>query len=133
MNYTMKFEKELNITTQDVIDSILCCEDGGFDYWCELCSNPDDYTAAKNRLVQAVGASMSPCYEDVLAEIMEHGGTLTVYDREDDKDYELTMEKLMDGWKKHVEATGRDDIDKYDAADADCILQLAVFGEVIYG
>lgn len=76
---------------------------------------------------------MKPCYEDVLAEILESGGKLTVYDREDDKDHELTMEKLLNGWKKYVEDYNADDFDEYDGVSADCIMQYAIFGEVIYG
>lgn len=69
----------------------------------------------------------------MLAEILESGGKLTVYDREDDKDHELTMEKLLNGWKKYVEDYNADDFDEYDGVSADCIMQYAIFGEVIYG
>ena len=76
-----------------------------------------------------------PEYTDVLLAIMqvESGGKLTVYDREDDKDHELTMEKLLNGWKKYVEDYNADDFDEYDGVSADCIMQYAIFGEVIYG
>ena len=76
-----------------------------------------------------------PEYTDVLLAIMqvESGGKLTVYDREDDKDHELTLEKLLNGWKKYAEDHNADDFDEYDGISADCIMQYAIFGDVIYG
>lgn len=85
MEHTFKIEKELKITTENIVDCVLSCEAGGFDYWGELCSDEKDYEAARQRLAEREKADMKPCYEDVLAEILESGGKLTVYDREDDK------------------------------------------------
>ena len=133
MEHTFKIEKELKITTENIVDYVLCCEAGGFDYWGELCSDDKDYEAARERLQKKNEADFKPCYEDVLAEILEHGGKLTVYDREEDKDHDLTMEKLLNGWKKYIEEYNTYDFDEYDAISADCILQHAIFGEVIYG
>lgn len=101
--------------------------------WGELCSDEKDYEAARQRLAEREKADMKPCYEDVLAEILESGGKLTVYDREDDKDHELTLEKLLNGWKKYAEDHNADDFDEYDGISADCIMQYAIFGDVIYG
>ena len=86
MEHTFKIEKELKITTENIVDCVLSCEAGGFDYWGELCSDEKDYEAARQRLAEREKADMKPCYEDVLAEILESGGKLTVYDREDDKE-----------------------------------------------
>ena len=133
MEHTFKIEKELKITTKNIVYYVLCFEAGGFDYWGELCSDEKDYEAARQRLTERENADMRPCDEDVLAEILESGGKLTVYDREDDKDHELTMEKLLNGWKKYVEDYNAYDFDKYDGISADCIMQYAIFGEVIYG
>ena len=133
MEHTFKIVKELKITTQDIVDCVLCCEAGGFDYWGELCSDEKDYEAARKRLEEKENSDMKPCYEDVLAEIMEAGGKLTVYDREEDKDHELTMEKLLNGWKKYVEDRDADEFIEYDGDSADCIMQYAIFGDIIYG
>ena len=77
MEHTFKIEKELKITTENIVDCVLCCEAGGFDYWGELCSDEKDYEAARQRLTEREKADMKPCYEDVLAEILESGGKLT--------------------------------------------------------
>ena len=77
MEHTFKIEKELKITTENIVDCVLSCEAGGFDYWGELCSDEKDYKAARQRLAEREKADMKPCYEDVLAEILESGGKLT--------------------------------------------------------
>lgn len=45
MERTFKIEKELKITTENIVDCVLSCEAGGFDYWGELCSDEKDYEA----------------------------------------------------------------------------------------
>lgn len=75
------------------------------------------------------------CYEDILVDILEHGDKLTVYDREEDKDHELTLEKLLAGFKKYAEDVyrkGSIGLDDMDAIVADQILQMAIFGELTY-
>lgn len=47
MEHTFKIEKELKITTENIVDCVLSCEAGGFDYWGELCSDEKDYEAAR--------------------------------------------------------------------------------------
>ena len=90
-------------------------------------------------------------WEDKLAEILERGGTLTVIDYEDydnDNDYNgeepnkgkgihpLTLKKLLDacstteGYKYAKTLLVDEDGDFYDAWN---IIQIAMFGEVVYG
>ena len=52
MEHTFKIEKELKITTENIVDCVLSCEAGGFDYWGELCSDEKDYEAARQRLAE---------------------------------------------------------------------------------
>lgn len=99
MEHKIAIEKEIIVTTQDIVDCVLCCEAGGFDYWGELCSDEKDYEAARERLQAKSTSEIKPCYEDVLAEILEAGGKLIVFDYEEDKYHDLTMEKILSGWK----------------------------------
>lgn len=133
MEHKIAIEKEIIVTTQDIVDCVLCCEAGGFDYWGELCSDEKDYEAARECLQAKSTSEIKPCYEDVLAEILEAGGKLIVFDYEEDKYHDLTMEKILSGWKKYMEQQNTFDFDEYDAVSADCILQYAIFGDVIYG
>lgn len=98
MEHTFKIEKELKITTENIVDCVLSCEAGGFDYWGELCNDEKDYEAARQRLAEREKADMKPY-----------------------------------GWKKYAEDHNADDFDEYDGISADCIMQYAIFGDVIYG
>lgn len=69
---------------------------------------------------------------DYWAEILEVGGKLTVYDREEDKDHELTLDKLLTGFRLYADSMHGLNMDDFDADVADQILQNAVFGEVVY-
>lgn len=133
------FEMKVIVTTEDIID-FLSMEGNGFDYWAEICFDDADYEAARIRLEKQTGdknkAACDVCYEDVLAEILESGGKLTIYDREEDKDHELTLEGLLEGFKLYAESVyrkGSIGLDDMDAVVADQILQMAVFKEIIYG
>lgn len=127
---------ETCITTED-ITNFLAMEGNGFDYWAEICSDDADYEAARQRLMDGEKKPACEfCYEDILAEILENGDKLTIYDREEDKDHELTLEKLLEGFAYYMKLTasdGRTGVDDMDAEVADQILQIAIFGEVIYG
>lgn len=125
------FQLYMVITTED-ITNLLACEGGGFDYWAEICWDEADYEAARKRLA-AKQSDSTLCYEDVEAEILEAGGKLKVYDREEDKDYELSLAGLLDGFRLFAESSNSIDLDDMDASMADQILQMAVFKEVIYG
>lgn len=88
------FEIKIIVTTDDIVN-LLACEGGGFDYWAEICWNEKDYEAARNRILHRGKKDRMICYEEIVAEILEAGGKLTVYDREEDKDHELTLDKLQ--------------------------------------
>ena len=59
MEHTFKIEKELKITTENIVDCVLSCEAGGFDYWGELCSDEKDYEAARQRQAEGIAAAKS--------------------------------------------------------------------------
>ena len=49
---------------------------------------------------------------------------------------ELNLEKLLNGIKMHCTKIGKTPLelmDDYDACDADCIVQYAVMGEIVFG
>lgn len=78
--------------------------------------------------------------ERVEAEILEGGSKLIIYDREADEDHELTLEKLLNGFKRYIPEVVQDgfrlnnraDLNDLDFSDASKILQYAVFGRIIY-
>lgn len=125
-----KINVEFTLTTDSIVN-ILSMEAGGFDYWAELCFEQEAYEVARKRLVDV--KKDDPCYEDVMAEILESGGKLNIWDREEDKDHPMTIEDLKKGVKLHLENGASTDMDDWDANDGDAVIQYAAFGEIIYG
>lgn len=126
------FEIKIIVTTDDIVN-LLACEGGGFDYWAEILeAGEKDYEAARNRILHRGKKDRMICYEEIVAEILEAGEKLTIYDREEDKDHELTLDKLLTGFRLYADSMHGLNMDDFDADVADQILQNAVFGEVVY-
>lgn len=113
------------LTVEDIDDIMVGALEGGINYWCNRADVPDDRRVA-----------------DWGHEQIARGGVLILHDSEEDKTYELTLEKFLTGFKLWVEQ-GLDhynavcghtvDCCEIDASCADNIIQLALFGEVLYG
>lgn len=98
-------------------------------YGLELTFKDSHYKAARKKLG-------SPCYEDVLLQILKDGKPLKMIDHECDGEYtrEITLKDVHEkvqttdaSWLLQME-NGEDD-----ATTADCILQTVFFGEIIFG
>lgn len=118
MTHKIKVTKSIEITDEN-IDDIMCdALEGGITYWCSK--------------AEVVGEYLGEYASDQIS----RGGKLILHDFEEDEDHELTLEKFLAGYKQTVEDglfDGDPDGDEYDAAVADCIIQYAVFGEIVYG
>lgn len=123
-NFKIKIEKEITVTQQD-IDDIMDTALSGITYWCNMVEVVGDYLG------------------EYASEQISRGGTLLLHDAEEDKVYELTLEKLLDGIGQAYEGNWFEDygwcdgnvIDtcQVDAEIADVIVQLALFDEVVFG
>ena len=98
-------------------------------YGLELTFKDTHYKAARKKLD-------SPCYEDVLLQILKDGKPLKMIDHECDGEYtrEITLKDVHEKvqttdatWLLQMEH-GEDD-----ATTADCILQTVFFGEIVFG
>ena len=120
--YTVRAEVEVNLTQQDIDDIMAVALDGGICYWC--------------RKAEVVGE----CLGEYASDQISRGGALILHDAESAQTWELTLEKFLKGVKLYfeqgchvnVEDNAIDTCD-IDANDADCIIQFAVFGEVVFG
>lgn len=113
---------EVTLTPQDIDDIMVAALEGGINYWC--------------RKAEVVGKYMGEYASDQIS----RGGALNLHDAEENKIYELTLEKFLKGVKLYLEEgnhvlveDGRLDTGDIDGAAADCIVQFALFDEVIYG
>lgn len=115
----------LQITEEDIEDIVDTALDCGIFYWCERAKYTSD-----------------PC-GDTDGKHLINGGTILFYDNEDGSESELTLDKLLDGINKWVvngydryhavQSDGTLDTCEIDAEMADIIIQLALFGDIIYG
>lgn len=124
--YIISARRTVVLSDED-IDDIMCgAIEGGISYWaCKAEVVEDEY------LGEFAGDQIS------------RGGSLRIYDREDGETYLLTLEKLLrgfsmalllgygDSWLDNSENTV--DMCCIDAQGCDVIVQLALFGDVIYG
>lgn len=157
-HWNKEIAKEINpqitikITKEDVVD-ILSSAIGGIGYWGEIIPNDRQYEAAKKWLLENAEPDYDDgeiCYEEIVAQILFDGKSVTVRAVEDDKESWLSLSNLAmgiqtafregyyssynwlvpdgDGFGEwHLETS------QIDAEVADVIIQLAALGEVTYG
>lgn len=142
----------IKITKEDVVD-ILSSAIGGISYWGEIVPNDRQYEKVEKWLRENAEPDYDDgeiCYEEIIAQILFDGKSVTVRDIEDDKESWLSLSNLARGiqtafregyyssynWlvpdgdgsnKWHLEPC------QIDAEVADVIIQLAVLGEIVYG
>ena len=120
--FTVRPQIEVNLTQQDIDDIMVTALEGGINYWC--------------RKAKVVGEYLGEC----ASEQISRGGTLVLYDAESSDQWELTLEKFLNGVKLYFEQgchvqveDNAIDAGDIDAGDADCIIQFALFGKEVFG
>lgn len=120
--YKIHPEISIDISQQDIDDIMVCALEGGINYWCGE--------------VEVVGEYLG----EYASEQISHGGKLVLHDAESDGEWTLTRADFLNGVKLYVESGGHVIFDEacidtsyIDANDADCIVQLALFGEIMFG
>lgn len=121
------------VQNEDIDDIMVSALEGGINYWCRKAEVKGDYLG------------------EYASDQISRGGELILHDAEENKSYTLSKEKFIEGMKKFIAAgnmgcihretnsigayTGKLNIEpcNIDAGAADCIIQYAVFGDVIYG
>jgi hypothetical protein len=113
------------ISEDEICNIIVACFEGGCNYWLGVDNSTTEF---KNK---PKDEPLSTWCTKVLLE----GGTVNMYDVEDeDTRWKLTLKKLIKGIKLNAqERPNNADPENWDAEDTDCILQYALFSEVVYG
>lgn len=100
--------------TDEQVDNIVCSAlEGGITHWCDG-ANP----------VVPKGKKIEWGHE-----ALTRGGHIWLHNEDTGKSLKLTLPRLLKGIQKY----GKHDFDDYDSQDADNVVQLALFGEVVYG
>lgn len=122
--HKVSFETEIVLTGQDIDDLIACALEGGINYWCRLVT------------VKDVPKRFEGKYE-YASDVISLGGKLELTEDYTGKKHVLTLEKFMKGvkmtCKDHGYKSGAELINYHDAEVADCLIQYALFEEIIYG
>ena len=116
--YEFECVKKFRLTDEDVDDIMADALDSGVGYWCGEVEVAGEYLG------------------DYASEQISRGGILIFHDAEDPEDvHALDLESFLKGYRLSVErGYFSGDLDgEYDAGTADVIVQLALFGDVIYG
>ena len=120
--FMVRAQIEVNLSQQDIDDIMVTALEGGINYWC--------------RKAKVVGEYLG----DAASDQISRGGSLTLYDAESSDKWELTLEKFLNGVKLYFEQGYHVQVEDnaietgdIDAGDADCIVQFALFGEVVFG
>lgn len=115
---------ELPITEKDIENIIVTCFEGGSNYWMGLNDIPNWEEKPKNEPISTWATKM-----------LLDGKTIEFYDIEDSTEiWQLTKDKLIRGILLNCKNRPHDcDLENGDATTCDCIMQFALFGEVVYG
>ena len=154
-NWNKEVAKETNpqitikITKEDVVDILSSAMDG-IGYWGQIVPNNRQYEEAKKWIRENSEPDYEICYEEVIAQILFDGKSVTVRDIEGDQESWLSLSNLSYGIRKAFQEGYYSDYnwlvpdgggsnkwhlepDQIDAEVADVIIQLAVLGEIVYG
>lgn len=121
-NYTT----QINVTEQEVEDIMAGAIEGGINYWAGLLRD----SLWSDKPSDEPASTWS-------SKLLLEGYGLSFYDREDGDNSELfrlNLEKLLCGIEMNAKYRPEDsDLEQADAQTYDCIIQYALFGEIVYG
>lgn len=122
--FEISFETTVVITKENLDDIMAAALEGGINHWCKK--------------IEVFGELLGGCTSDQIS----RGGKLWFYDAESPKTWLLTRDKLLEGVKSwltngmdidHGIYNGIFDSSVVDSVEADCIIQYALFGKVVFG
>ena len=119
-----KVNIQVDITENDIENVVVGAIEGGCRYWMGI-----DNTKPEFKDKPKDEPLSTWC-----ARLLLDGKTVELYDIEDKKEkFELTLVKLLEGLQQNAtERPKHNDKENWDADDADCIFQYALFKEIVY-
>lgn len=117
---------EVPITTDDIENITVTAFEGGINYWAGL---KNDSPLWKSKPAKEPLSSWA-------TKLLLKGESVFLYDIEnpDNTNFELNLKGLLYGIEKYYIVTDYQmDKENWDAESADCIVQYALFGEIVFG
>ncbi|MEI6296205.1 MAG: hypothetical protein WCO84_00985 [bacterium] len=123
---------EINVIVKinaEQIDNIisLALDSGGITYWAGLNTKTDEWKEKPKGIY----------YSSYATYLLLTGQAVTFYDEEgeidEEEEWALTLPKLLDGIRLNYNNRPFDcDLENMDVETADCIIQYALFGEIVF-
>lgn len=116
------------VTEEQIRNILIDGIESGIGYWAMLHNDTEEF----KKYYKTTDLAMS----EIVAEILFKDGSVKITDIEEDEEpkYDLTLERVLIGIQKNEKERPWDcDLDNYDAITADCIIQYAIFDDVIFG
>lgn len=111
----MKYNVKINIeVTDEDIENILSAAFQGMTYWCDEVKIHGFIPKEDNGIWTS--------------QALTRGYRIGVHDSEEEKYYQLTLKKLLNG----IALNGRSNFDEWDMYDSEQVIQLALFGKLVY-
>lgn len=129
LNVSIDFE-----ISDEMIDDLMCAAFEDFGYclsqWCDAY-----YASVRGHRIDSIERKSRGI--EYMHGALTKGCDITLHDAEDDKWYTLTLDDFVNkGIAQLCKQKGvtPDSLhDNHDAVDGDCLVQLAIFGDVVYG
>jgi len=137
----LAFKAEITLDREEVIDILTTALEGGIAYWRCLDNTCPTWKKARKQVEAAKGDDYY--IEDVMLQVLENGDDVIFIDAEQDPDdansdkYTLNMDKFKQGLVLFTQNRGNPQKiladGAFDAVEADCLIQYACFGDIIFG
>lgn len=128
MSREFEYTVKKKITEEEIENLVIDGLETGIGYWAMLHNNTEEFEKYYNTTDLATA--------EIVAKIILAGGSVKITDNEEDVEpmFDLTLERLLVGIQKNAEERPWDcDLENYDATTCDCIIQYAIFDEVVFG
>ncbi|AQS42453.1 hypothetical protein LSG23_20285 (plasmid) [Bacillus velezensis] len=116
----------VEVTDYDVENIIVSSFEGGSRYWMGLNNSTSDWREKPKNVSLSMWA----------AKLLLEGKNIELYELElecEENQLSLDLKKLITGVSLYINNHNLLDKDQWDADTADCIMQYALFGKLVYG
>lgn len=127
IEWPVKFRKDHEMTKQDFEDIVVGAFEGGCNYWLDTVGN-----TFQHGHIAWEGRNPEEPKSIFIANTLLDNKEIYIKNNDESKIFTLTLEKMIEGIKRNIRRTSSD-FDQYDAIDYDCIIQYALYNEVVYG
>lgn len=128
MSKEFTYAVKKTITEEEIKNLIIDSIEIGITYWATLHNDTEQFEKYYDETELTTS--------EIVAEILLSGGSvkITYIEESEEPKFDLTLDRLLVGIQKNAETRPWDcDLENYDATTCDCIIQYAIFDDIIFG